>query len=112
MAKDIETTLRNIAANVASYVKDAAELRVETRYVEIKIGEDVATDFDQAQPAAQTIIKLDGDCQTTIPVRAGDEGLEIDDDLFDVHERNVAAAIEYRASMLKALLSALSSARE
>jgi len=107
MAKDIETALKNIATQVSQYVKDAAEMRVETQYVEVKFGEGAPTGFGQAQPAARTLIKLDGDSETIIPMRQGEDGLEIDDALFEVHERNVAAAIEYRAEMLNALLSAL-----
>jgi hypothetical protein len=112
MAKDIENTLRTIAAQVAKYVNDAAEMRVETQYVEVKTGAEAPTDFGQARPAALTIIKLDGDSQAVIPMRPGEDGLEIDTDLFEVHERNVATAIQYRSSMLGALLSALQAARE
>jgi hypothetical protein len=87
-------------------------MRVETHYVEVKSGPDASADFSQARPAALTIIKLDGDSQTTIPMRPGEAGLEIDAELLQVHERNVAAASEYRASILNALLSALPGVRE
>ncbi len=54
------------------------------------------------------MIKLDGDNQTIVPMRAGETGrLEVDEALFSLHERNVATAIQYRADILNALLSAL-----
>ena len=88
--------------------KVTATMTVETRYVEIGSGGDV--DFSQARPAARTIIKLDGDSETIIPVRKPETGeSEADTVLFDLHQSNVTTAIDYRASMLDALLGTLKS---
>ena len=110
MAKDIENALKSVANQIAKYVEDAAEMRVETLFVVVDTGASAASNFDQAKPAAMTVVKLDGDSQTTVPLRQGEDGLEVDEDLLDVHERNVATAIEYRASMLETLVAALQAA--
>ncbi len=110
MANELENALKNIAAQVTDYVKDAAMLTVETKYVQVDAGG--AINFDQAQAAARTIIKLDGDSEVIVPLRATPAGRpEIDSALFELHERNVAATIDYRTRLLNALLSALQPAR-
>jgi len=106
MANELENALKTTATNVAKYVEDAATLQVETRFVEI--GADGSPDFDQAKPVARTIIKLDGDSATVVPVQKNEAGaLEVDQELFSLHQQNVNTAIEYRARMLNALLSTL-----
>lgn len=102
MADDVETSLKNVARKVAGYIEDAATLTVETRIVQV--GADAAADFAQARPAARTVIKLDGDSEAVVPLQAGEAGLVVDKSLFELHERNVNTAIEYRAKLLNALL--------
>ena len=102
MADDLETTLKNIAAQVAGYVKDVATLTVETRVV--RVDADTVTDYAQARAAARTIIKLDGDSEAVLPLQAGEAGLTVDKAVFDLHQRSVETAIAYRAKMLEALL--------
>jgi hypothetical protein len=103
MASEFETTLKNIAQKVTQYVEDAAVLSVETKSVEVGAN----TNFADAKPVARTIIKLDGDCEAVVPIRSAAEGQTVDTALFEVHERNVAVAIEYRAKLLSAMLGAL-----
>lgn len=108
MATDLDNTLKTIATQIADYVKDAATLTVETQYVQI--GAETAT-FEKALPAARTTVRLDGDSQTIVPMRAAQIGLEVDTTLFDLHMRNVAAAVEYRTKVLAALLTVLPTTR-
>jgi hypothetical protein len=106
MPNEFETALKNIAASAAKYVQDAAELNVETRYVDVSI--DGTPDFDKARPVGRTIVRLDGDSETVVPMRKAAGGaLEVDSALFELHQQNVATAIDYRARILNALLSAL-----
>lgn len=110
MANELENALKSTAANVARYVENAATLLVETRFVEI--GVDGKPDFDQAHPVARTVIKLDGDSATVVPMQKNEAGvLEVDNDLFNLHQQNVNTAIEYRARILNALLNTLASRR-
>ena len=105
MPNELTNTLKSVAEKVLNYVNKAAELSVETQYVEIG---GTATNFSQALPAASTTIKLDGDCIAVIPVRKNETGaLEVDSALFELHQANVNTAIEYRAKMLNAMLQAL-----
>jgi len=107
MANEFDTALKNIATSVAQYVKDASMMQVETRYVEI--GEKGSADFEAARPVARTIIKLDGDSETILPLRKNEAGgTVVDSDLFDLHKQNVSTAIDYRARILNALLGTLS----
>jgi hypothetical protein len=106
MPNEFEVALRNTAASIAKYVEDAATLQVESRYVDI--GGTEAPSFEEARPIARTIVRLDGDSETIIPMRKGSGGaLEVDATLFELHQQNVTTAIDYRARILNALLSAL-----
>ncbi len=103
MANEIETAVKNTATTVAKYVNDVATLVVETNYVEVKVGSE--TKFDAASPAARTIIRINGNSETVVPMRSGDGGLQgVDSELFAMHQQNVQAAIDYRAKILSALL--------
>lgn len=107
MANEMETALKNIATSVAQYVKDASIMTVETRYVDV--GEGGSPDFDKARPVARTTVKLDGDSETVLPMRKNEAGIDVvDSDLFELHQQNVNTAIQYRASILNALLGTLS----
>jgi len=56
------------------------------------------------------VIRLDGDCETILPVQTGQSGqLEVNADMFEIHQQNVETAIEYRARMMSALLDVLKS---
>ena len=102
MSTNLNTSLRNSAAKIAEFVENAAEMSVETKFV--VVGDDGAT---EPKLAAKTVVKLDGDSETTVPLQAADGGrLEVDSDLYAVHERNVATAIEYRARILQSLMGA------
>lgn len=106
MANEIENVLKNAATRVAKYVDDAATMQVETKYV--LVDKDGSVSFDQAKPIAQTIVKLDGDSLSIIPMRLNEAGrLEVDTALFDVHTQNVTATTDYRARVLNSLLSTL-----
>ena len=106
MATDYMTSLKNAAASVAKYVQDAATMEVITRYVEI--GSNAPVDFDGSHPVARTVVKLDADSETVVPMRQGQGGvLEVDTALYELHQQNVATAIDYRARMMGALLSTL-----
>jgi len=108
MANDLENSIKNAAAKVSQYVADVATMTVETKYIEIGTGGDV--DFDQAKPAARTVIRLDGDSEAIVPLRQAETGgFEVDSALFNLHQSNVATAIDYRARMLDSLLGALKS---
>jgi hypothetical protein len=103
MATDYITSLKNAAATVAKYIDDAATMEVVTKFVEIDSSD--TPDFAAGKPVARTIIKLDADSETTIPMRKSASGtLEVDNALFEIHQANVATAIDYRASLLDAML--------
>ncbi len=106
MATELENSIRSAAAKVAQYVEDVATMTVETRYVIIGANADV--DFAQAKPVGRSIVRLDGDSETIIPTQEGEKNrLEVDTTLFEMHQRNVNTAIEYRARLLNALLTTL-----
>lgn len=106
MANEFETALKNAAAQMARYVKDAAEMKVETRAV--SVNGSAPPNFDSAQPIARTIVRLDGDSETILPLVNSNSGSpEVDLTLFDLHQQNVNTAIEYRARILNALLGNL-----
>lgn len=102
-SSELKEALKSAADKIAKYVEDAAGMTVETAYVEMG-----AASFDGAKLAARTIVKLDGDSQTVLPMRKNEAGaLEVDTVVFDLHQQNVQAAIDYRAKMMNSLLSVL-----
>lgn len=106
MATSLENSVRNAAAKLADALEKTSELTIETMYV--AVGADGTVDFAQAKPIARTVIKLDGDYQAIIPMRATATGaLEQDEALLQLHQEHVKAAIENRDKVLHALLSIL-----
>ena len=71
MASEMREALKSAAEKIAKYVEDVAEMAVETHYVELG-----AASFDQAKLAARTIVKLDGDSQTVVPMQKGERSEE------------------------------------
>jgi hypothetical protein len=108
MANELESSIRDVASKIVKYVEDIAEMKVETNYVQI--GADGTVDYSKAKPAARTTIKLDGDSEVIVPVRQSEAGrFEIDSVLLEIHKGNVTTAIDYRARILNALVSAIQS---
>jgi hypothetical protein len=104
MPAELGNALKSASAAVSQYIQDVATMVVETRYIEIDAAQ--TSGLDQAQLAARTVIRLDGDSQTTVPMRkSAAGGISIDTDLFEIHQRNVSTAIEYRARILGALVA-------
>ena len=102
---ELKEAFKNAADKVAQYVEDVATMTVETRYVELGSGP------DQSKLAARTIIKLDGDCESILPMKPGPDGvLVVDTVVNEMHQENVQAAIDYRSEMLEKLLSLLQGA--
>ncbi len=98
---ELKEALKSAADAIAKYVADAATMTVETRYVEMG---------SSAEPkmAARTIIKLDGDSESILPMRKGPDGdLAVDSMINEMHQENVQAAIDYRAEMLERMLTLL-----
>lgn len=99
---EIKQALKDAADAIAKYVQDAATMTVETRYVEM------GGDVDKAQLAARTTVKLDGDSESILPMKKTAEGeMVVDTVVYEMHQENVQAAIDYRAEMLDRLLTIL-----
>lgn len=99
---EIKQALKDAADTISKYVKDAATMTVETRYVEM------GSEFSASMPAARTVIKLDGDSETVLPMKKGpDGGLVVDTVVHELHLQNVKAAIDYRAELVGRLLTIL-----
>ena len=100
---ELKDALKAAAEKIAQYVEDAAEMAVETRYIEMG-----AESFDEAKLAARTVVKLDGDSQTVVPMRKSEGGTLVPDTtVYELHQQNVQVAVEYRARMMSALLDVL-----
>lgn len=106
MASNLDDSIREAAAKVRQYIEDAAKMEVRTFYV--LTGAEPLSGLDLERPGAFTEVKLDGDTKVVVPMRKGRDGeLELDETLFTIHERNVAAATNYRASVLSAMIGLL-----
>jgi hypothetical protein len=106
MAQDLETAIGGIIAKIEAYVGDVAQLTVSTYGMDVDPAAP-STDWTQSRAIARTVVKADGDTTVTLPVRAIDGALVADAALFDLHERSVRSATEYRTQVLAALVGAL-----
>jgi hypothetical protein len=106
MATELREAIKASAERIAKYVEDVSEMAVETHYVELGVAS-----FDEAKLAARTVVKLDGDSQTVVPVQKSESKLEVNMAVFEVHQQNVQAAIDYRTKMMNALLTLLHNGR-
>lgn len=103
MATELEKSIKEAAAKVATYVNDVSKLTVMTKYVEVSVD-----DPNNPRIAAKTTIKLDGDCESTVPMKQDSNGeLEVDTSLYTIHQDNVMTAIEYRSNIMESLLKVL-----
>jgi hypothetical protein len=99
---ELKEALKNAADKIAQYVDDAATMTVETRYVTVGAGS------DESKLLARTIVKLDGDSETILPMKPGPDGtLVVDTVVNEMHQENVQTAIDYRTEMLERLLGLL-----
>jgi hypothetical protein len=99
---EVKDALKNIADKVAKYVEDAADMTVETRFIEI------GGNTEDSKLAARSLVKLDGDSQSVLPMkRAADGTLTPDTLTYELHQQNVQATIDYRTKMLERLLGML-----
>lgn len=99
---ELKEALKSAADKIAKYVEDAATMTVETRYVEVGAG------TDNSKMLARTIVKLDGDSETILPMKPGPDGLLVVDTVVnEMHQENVQTAIDYRTEMLERLLGVL-----
>jgi len=101
-SNEIREALKNAAEQVTSYVKDASEMTVETRFLEL------GGNTDEVKLAARSLVKVDGDSYFDVPVRRdANNNLVPDTGMYEVHERNVQATIEYRVRMMEQFLTLL-----
>lgn len=100
--RSIEESVKSAVDKIAQYVDDVSKLQVETRY--LVISDNGTANFDQAQAAARTEIRIDGDCYTVVPIRKATNGdFVFQEALNGVHDRHVDAAIQYRKDIVAAL---------
>jgi hypothetical protein len=99
---ELKESLKKAADAIAKYVEDAATMTVETQMVELGAG-------GTPQVAARSVVKLDGDSESVVPMHKNPQTgmLEVDAMVYEMHQQNVQAAVDYRAKMLAALLGVL-----
>lgn len=101
-ANEIKEALKQAAEQVTDYVKNASEMKVETRYVEI------GGNGQEEKLAARSLVQVDGDSYCVIPVRRdANNNLVPDTAMYEIHEKIVQSTIEYRVRMMEQLLGLL-----
>jgi hypothetical protein len=108
-SQSIEESVKAAVSRISHYVDDVSTLQVETRYLIIGPEVELRTqDVASAFAAAKSEIRIDGDSFTVVPVRMSANGEYVfQEALSQVHDRNVAAAIQYRAEIMMALKDVL-----
>ncbi|MCG3141019.1 MAG: hypothetical protein HDKAJFGB_02183 [Anaerolineae bacterium] len=104
MAEQWEVSVKNAAQKLADALQDAATLTVKTEYVEAATAGGAAS----TPLSLTTEIHLDADSLNSVPVtRVEGVGLQVNQDLYQIHASNVQAAMDYRLRVLNALLDAV-----
>jgi len=105
---DLAKKLAEIIANV---IKDLGTLEIITttgKVIKIQkksTGADVF-DIEETGIAAKTIIEIDGDIIVKLPVKDTEGGLvEIDEKILQIHDENVAMAMENWRTFITTLLN-------
>lgn len=107
-----EIALDNVVEKVGAVVADAAELKVQTWFLVVDEGKDAPSgagakqDFEtKKRPLARTIVKIDGDSESIVPMRWTEEGgVQVDEELSKMHNENVEIARKYRADVINMFL--------
>lgn len=103
-AVELKEALKSVTASIVKYVDDAATMTVETRCVEM------GGSPEKAKLAARTIVRLDGDSESIVPMKKGPDGeMVVDTVVYEMHQANVQAATAYRAEILERLVAILRS---
>jgi len=99
---ELKEALKAAADKISKYVEDVATMTVTTSYTI------VGSDPEVYKMAARTIVKLDGDSETVLPMKPGPDGtLVVDTVVNEIHQENVQTVIDYRTEMLERLLGLL-----
>ena len=107
---NLQNSIKNATSKLAKALEDAAELRVETRYVLLSEPTADAKPDDNGRLLARTVMELGGDTTVVLPMTRNDAGeLQTNKEIFDFHQKNVVTALEYRARLLSDLLGAIRS---
>jgi len=113
MPREWESTVNDAVAKFIGAIGDVAKLEITTMYV--VVGEDGIANFEEAKPAAKTVIELEGDYLDYIPVRLVKESdqakavPQIDRDLYRMHGENVQKALAYRNSLFSTVMAGIKS---
>lgn len=104
MANGVDAALRGAAEKLGTYLDGLSKMQVETYGTELD-GNGKLT--DQRLLMAQTTLSIDGDTTVLVPMKLVDNQVVVDTDLLALHEKHVKTAMDYRASVIAALISAL-----
>ncbi len=99
---DLMTTLKSITQKASNWIENEVTLSVTTNFM-------VA---DQAAPeiCAKTEVELNGNMTVDVPtIKAGDDSLTVNTNLYSLHQANVKMAMDYRTQLLSALMQGLKS---
>jgi hypothetical protein len=104
MAEGLEAKLEEIANAVLDLCKNALKLTVETNYQPVSVGGNPVPQSN----GARTEMKIDGDCTVLVPVETdGNNGIQVETDLWEIHKANVQAAADYRTKIITSLVEAI-----
>jgi hypothetical protein len=113
MPREWENTINDAVSKFIGVIGDIAKLEISTMYV--VVGENGVANFDEAKPAAKTVIELEGDYLDYIPVRLVKETdqaqavPQIDRDLYRMHQENVEKAMAYRSNLFSTVMAGIKS---
>lgn len=104
----------HILSAIGDAVEDLTQLTVVTTTGKIKTKHnsdgEAYLDVEETSISAKTIIQLDGDIITRIPVTSEeDEPLQIDERMLQLHEKNVELAIKNWQTVINTLVAMIKS---
>ena len=107
-----ENILSDAVSKFMEGIGDLKDLTVTTKFVVMAESKEA----DKPVPQTVTIIQLDGDYTDTVPMRqvkkeegSAETELQIDKDLYRLHQQNVEKAIEYRNNFISMVMEGIKS---
>jgi hypothetical protein len=104
VSKTPEQQIREALQTIAKALQDAATLTVTTSVKVMNPDNPAVTAQNPVTEVAKTVMKIEGDRMTTLPVIAGAADFTVPKEVIEFHQRNLEEAITYRKEAVAMLV--------
>jgi hypothetical protein len=104
VSKTPEQQIREALQTIAKALQDAATLTVTTSVKVMNPDNPAVTAANPETEVAKTVMKIEGDRFTTLPVVAGAADFTVPKEIIEYHQKNLDEAIAYRKEIVAMLI--------